>query len=127
MSTLWIYSIHVFVPASSLTSADSFGAQIDPDSGGAQSFCIPLSADGTGTPTYFCCCLPATEAMRVKMHDVLIANSLPGMQFFRTLALSDTLELTNNAAAQPQIGSAWTFANSLSAVGLQVILPPGTI
>lgn len=125
MATLWIYEIHVFVPSAILVLANTYGAQIDPDAGGGKTFMIPLSPSGAGLPTYYACRLTATETMRAAMHSVLIGNVLVGLQFFRVPKASNTLELTNNLSAQSQTGQPWTWAQSLSTMGLKVIAPSG--
>lgn len=114
----------LIVPVGVLQNSSDVFNILDPDSGGASTFTVPLSADGQNPPTYYA----ARTMLGADAHNAL-ANMT--VQQFKTyidqLAVERGRTPVGSITAFKNsliIGSS-NFAEALAAAGLQRIVPAG--
>lgn len=114
----WQYRFHVIIPAALAEAANAQAATIDPDSGGAYTFSVPLSADGA-TVTHY----GTSTLAKQSGHDeiVALAPQMPGASYFCINSQTGELISTNTEAT---IGNPWTWQDSLQLLGLQTYVEP---
>lgn len=109
--TQWKWQVAIIVPASSLAVAEEMTAAV----AGAQqeaTFVVGLSAAGVLPATHYACFTRSTDEWLMRMRDVL--PSVPGAIFYR---MDDSGVLFASTTNQ-NIGSPWTFAQSVADCGL---------
>jgi len=123
MATKWIWKTHVIVPIADAETIRSIAAGIDPDPNSTGGFTVRLSASGEEPVTHVYGGWPMTEAVRQQADAVMVDWQGSGLsecpRFWRCDALAGVLVSSNVSEA----GGAWSFDDSLTAAGLQVIRP----
>ena len=97
---------------------------LDPDSGGASTFTVPLSEDGTGDPTHWA----ANTVLQADTHNALTTMSTQEFKDFVNLKaqefgrepIGSVTAFKNNVEIGQAQQSPWEFIASL---GLQRIIP----
>lgn len=116
MAAIWTHRLHIIIPAGEREAANGYAAQLDPDTGGALTFGeANLSADGSAPATHILVSTAATDAMLAGMAQVIAANAIDGLQFWRLDAATETLQASNMSEAT---GQPWSVADTLAAAGL---------
>jgi hypothetical protein len=119
MGTAWIYRYGLFVADADRAAANALAAQLDPDTGGASTFVLGLSADGSAPAARWGAWAPATEAIHRALAAALAAGQTPGsLVFYRTDAPTGVLRATNSPTAAGRVGSPWAWADCLADLGL---------
>lgn len=115
--TQWKWQIAIIVPTSSLAVAEEMAAVV---AGRQQeeTFVVPLSASGILPATHYACCTRATDEWLIRMRDVL--PSVPGAMFYRM----DADGVLSASTSNQNIGSPWSFAQSVADCGLAQIETP---
>jgi hypothetical protein len=127
MST-WLYRHIVIVPAADQNTANTLAVAVlpGPAEAEAQTFGLPLSADGQAPATHYGISTLATEAIREAAEAALV--QVPNARWYRTSnsALTGTpalLQATNDPTAETYLGQPWSFAATLAQHGLARIQP----
>lgn len=92
---------NLIIPAGVLKNGSDIFAILDPDSGGANTFSVALSADGSAPATYYGCRTPLEEAT---------FNALTTMTTTEFKAYVDQVQVTRGRTA---VGSITAFKNAL--------------
>ena len=101
MDNPWV-RIFLIVPQDEVDTAAALAAQLDPDTGGAETFSSRLSEDGTDPPSHFGASTLVTENTLQMIVDELLPG-LPGVRLF-------------------QEEEGWTWRKALQDVGLRQIV-----
>lgn len=126
MASEWIGPFNLVISNGVLQNSSDVFHILDPDVGGASTFSVPLSADGSQPPTHWGCRTPLKQAT----FDALRFMSNP-----------DFMDYVNDLAAalgRTPVGSVTAFKNSLqmttdpsvsfwdfiASIGLQTAYPP---
>lgn len=121
--TRWVWRYFMVLPAAAQAAGDSLGAALDPDSGGAGTFALPLSATGAGSPSHFGASVPATESMHSALVAAMTAHPLGSLAWYRTVASTGLLSGSSTGSAQNAIGTAFGWAEVLGDLGLAFLQP----
>lgn len=113
----WPYRHIVIISAAEQAAANVVAAQIDPDDG-ANTFSVPLSADGNEPATHYGCHTVSDDTMAGAMFDA--QPVLTSVKWWRLNPAGEMID-SNTASGTP--GVAWRWADALAALGLQVIEP----
>lgn len=115
--TQWKWQVAIIVPASSLPVAEEMTAAV----AGAQqdaTFVVALSASGVLPATHYACFTRSTDEWLIRMRDVL--PSVPGAIFYRM----DANGVLSASTSNQNIGSPWSFAQSVADCGLAQVETP---
>lgn len=115
--TIYLYRVHLGI---GLAAAAAAAAAIVADSGqvaDANYFTVRLSANG-GEPAS---AIGASAAATSQQRDVLKALIGAGFRVWVCDAETGNLLYTNHAGSSAFIGQAWSWAQSLAAIGLQEV------
>jgi hypothetical protein len=86
---------------------------------------VPLSADGSEPATDWACSTLASDPMRIKMVEAMLAGRVPSVRFFMLDAKRGTLIDTNvpSAIEAARWGEKWTFEDALNAIERKRVTP----
>lgn len=124
---MYLYRIHVIIPLVDRTAANAIAADIDPDSGGGETFGdANVSANGHEPGTHILISTAATEAMRGEMlsafNDWQVNGLSEAPRFWQCDINTDTLQASNVTEAT---GQTFTVTDVLNAAGLLFVVPDG--
>lgn len=114
----WPYRHIIIVSAEQRDMANQAASGIDPDTGGANTFGVPLSADGSEPATHYGCSMLSTEQMRQSMEGA--QGVITSVKWWRLDPTTETLQATNTEHGT--IGEILTRQQALDALGLSGVL-----
>ena len=111
----WPYRYFVVVPDAAKNAANGLSDALDPDVGGGDAFCMPLTSDGE-TITHWATSTLATESIRAGL--TAHVGNVPGALWWRMDAASGALQATNAEISEARIGQVFAFSQALADAGL---------
>lgn len=124
---MYLYRIHVIIPLADRTAANAIAADIDPDTGGGETFGdANVSASGHEPGTHVLISTAATETMRGEMlaafNDWQTNGLSEAPRFWQCDIDTDALQASNVTEAT---GQTFTVTDVLAAAGLLFVVPEG--